>query len=169
MLWAGAVYEPLARRLGGHFAGLLLWSLPPWARVGLAVGVDAPMHAVIPPGKITITAQRAALVVGRTLLELRAGDVALFVGLGVERLAAVGKGYSEDAAAAAYGSSGSLLLALRRVIVAELTGSLLVGGQWRFPAREIGVVGLGTTVPLAPVRPWVGVAIGWEPRRPGAD
>jgi len=161
-LHAGTYYEPAAHRFGLRV--LLSGELPLRAafRLGLELGVDAPLRAVLLPGEVTVNAQTLAAYVSGTAYDSTWVRFDVLGSLGVERVAARSSGYTVSTSATGYGAAAAVLVRLTRALVGGLRASLLAGVQARAPARDIGVVGLGTSLPLSALRPWGGLGLFWE-------
>ncbi|MEK7703486.1 MAG: hypothetical protein AAB426_00895 [Myxococcota bacterium] len=159
----GPTYEPQARRLGVHVSAAVAARITPNWSLGLDVGVDAPSRAEASPGHVTVSTLVSTAFVDRRVYRGSAATLDVLGGLGGERITAVGTGYTQDATVTRYGLAGLLLLRFSRPLFGGIRGMLCGGVHLRAPARDIGIVGLGTILPLSPARPWVGVGLLWDP------
>jgi len=161
-LCGGPYYEPQARRFGWHASVAGQAALGPSWSLGLDLGADAPLRISAAPGHVTVNAQTLTGVVAHNMYHGASGNLDLLISLGAERINAAGTGYTRDASVTRYGFSGAALLRLGRRLVWGVTGSVFAGVQVRAPARDIGIVGLGTFFPLSPLRPEAGLALSWD-------
>lgn len=159
---AGAFYDASARQVSYLLrASFEIGPMQRWS-LGLSASVGGALARSAPPG--TAHASAGALMLWGTVpvWPLQSSTLALFAGVGGERVEAWGRGLPGARTSTSYAPVAEAGARLRLPVAGPLALDLAAGAHLRPIRYRLAVEGAGTVQSLGSVLPWAALGVAWE-------